>query len=213
MMNKQYDAILIPGGGLLSADELQPWVVNRMDTAIDIFKGELIIPLSAGTPHKPPPKDQWGYPVLESVAAARYLIKKNIDPNNILVETSSFDTVGNAFFSRIIHCGPRRLRKLLIITSQFHLPRTQKIFNWIYQMDNPADAYHLEFRSVPNVGMTPEALTARLQKENESMNHLDKIIPDLSSISQFHEWLFHHHTAYTADRRYQPSDGPINKTY
>ena len=42
-----------------------------------------------------------------------------------LAETTSFDTIGNAFYSRNDHCSLAGWRRLLVITSEFHLARTR----------------------------------------------------------------------------------------
>ena len=39
-----YDALLIPGGGLLPDGELPPWVRARFDLAISLYQNEFIIP-------------------------------------------------------------------------------------------------------------------------------------------------------------------------
>ncbi|MEM9121473.1 MAG: YdcF family protein [Cyanobacteria bacterium P01_F01_bin.56] len=93
-----------------------------------------LIPLSAGTTHKPPPLDVNGFPILEFVAAARYLQHRGIEGSRILPETVSLDTIGNAYFVRLQHIEPLQLQRLHVITSAFHLPRTQAIFDWIFAL-------------------------------------------------------------------------------
>jgi hypothetical protein len=61
---------------------------------------------------------------------------------------------------------------LLVITSVFHLPRTQAIFGWIFTLDSPAPAYDLHFIAVPDVGLPPGALAARQEKERRSLQDL-----------------------------------------
>ena len=52
--------------------------------------------------------------------------------SRILAETCSYDTIGNAFFARTVHTDPRGLRRLLIVNSKFHMPRTEAIFRWVF---------------------------------------------------------------------------------
>jgi uncharacterized SAM-binding protein YcdF (DUF218 family) len=106
-----YDAILIPGGGVREGGLLPSWVRRRLDRALELHRGEFVIALNAGTPHRPPPLDGNGFPIFESVAAARYLISAGILQELILTETHSYDTIGNAYFSRVIHADPQRLRR------------------------------------------------------------------------------------------------------
>ena len=127
-MTSRYDAILVPGGGVGPGGELPLWVRRRLDRAMQIHDREYLITLSAGTTHKPPPLDERGFPIFESIAAARYLVQRGVDAGKILTETSSYDTLGNAYFSRVIHVQPRDFKRLLVITSAFHMARTESIF-------------------------------------------------------------------------------------
>ena len=56
-----------------------------------------IILLSAYTIHRAPPLDAAGYPLLESVAAAKALLARGVPAAQIWVETASLDTIGNAY--------------------------------------------------------------------------------------------------------------------
>ncbi len=49
-----YDAILIPGGGVRAGGKLPLWTVARLQRALEIERGELMITLSAGSVHVPP---------------------------------------------------------------------------------------------------------------------------------------------------------------
>lgn len=211
---RKIDAILVPGGGVREGGELPLWTRRRLDRALQIQTGEeLIITLSAGTVHKPPPLDSKGFPIFESAAAAKYLVQRGLDPKRILIETSSYDTIGNAFFSRVIHVDPRGLRKLLIITSDFHMPRTQVIFSWVYSLDVPTNWYELYFESVSDEGIDAEILSARIQKERESLAHLLQIKEKINTLRQFHEWLFGEHAAYSLHADAVRVTGKVLNTY
>ena len=193
-----YDAILIPGGGVRDGGELPIWVKRRLDRALQIQQGEYIITLSAGTTHKPPPLDDRGFPIFESIAAANYLVRRGLNPQQILSETSSYDTIGNAYFSRVIHVEPRRLRNLLIITSEFHLPRTKSIFQWVYGLEVDSTHYQLNFESVTDESIDRQILQARKEKERESLEQLSPIKRQVKTLQDFHKWLFSEHGAYAA---------------
>ena len=101
----QFDAVLIPGGGLTPSGELTPFVRARLDRAL-AHSADFYIALSAGTTHLPPPLDARGYPIPESIPAAQYLHERGVPRGRILIETSSYETIGNAFFTRTIHADP-----------------------------------------------------------------------------------------------------------
>ena len=165
---------------------------------MQIQQGEYIITLSAGTTHKPPPLDDRGFPIFESIAAANYLVRRGLNPQQILSETSSYDTIGNAYFSRVIHVEPRRLRNLLIITSEFHLPRTKSIFQWVYGLEIDSTHYQLNFESVTDESIDRQMLQARKEKERESLEQLSPIKRQVKTLQDFHKWLFSEHGAYAA---------------
>lgn len=190
----EYDAILIPGGGVREAGELPVWVQRRLDRAVELYSGQYLITLSAGTVHRPPPLDRDGFPIPESIAAGKYLIEHGIPPHRVLPEACSYDTIGNAYFSRVVHTEPQGLRRLLIVTSSFHMPRTEAIFRWVYGL--PPNHYDLEFERVPDEGIELEDLSARKEREAQSLEKLNALIPRISTVSQLHQWLFTEHQAY-----------------
>ncbi len=211
----KYETILIPGGGIKDKNEVPMWVRRRLDRAIEIYQGEYIIALSAGTTHKPPSLDNNGFPIFESVVSANYLIKNGIDPRKILYETCSYDTIGNAYFSRVIHVDPGGFRKLLIITSSFHMPRTRAVFEWIYSLESPfsSDTYDLYFEEVPDEGMDEHILKARIEKEKKSLEYALNLKKKIQTFQQFFQWLFTEHGAYAAAAEPWQIKGKILDTY
>jgi hypothetical protein len=202
-MTAQYDAQIIPGGGILRKDgqyDLPPWIKRRLDRTIEIHRGEYIILLSAGTVHKPPPLDNLGFPVFESVAGAEYLLNKGIEPALILCETASYDTIGNAYFARLLHVDPLGLRNLLIVNNQYHMPRTQAIFQWIFGLEgshgDDRKYYQLDFESVTDDGIEKEMLQARKKREKASLKHVLKMQKTIRDLKAFHRWFYTEHKAY-----------------
>lgn len=213
--NANYDAILVPGGGINRDRDLQPWVQNRFDRALVIHNNQHIIALSAGTTHKPPPVDKDGFPLFESSAGADYLIKKGVEPRWILCETASYDTIGNAYFSRVFHVDPRGFKRLVIITSASHMPRTKAIFQWVYGLKSPSgqNDYTLTFEEVPDLGMDKEVLQLRIQKEKKGMENVRRLKERLRTLEAFHQWLFTEHGAYSASVLPERVKGKILNAY
>jgi hypothetical protein len=207
------DVILVPGGGVRPGGEVPPWTRERLERAIQLRDQQPVIVLSAGTVHRPPPMDAQGFPIFESLSAARYLIEKGIDPRKVLVETCSYDTIGNAYFARVIHTDPGEFRRLLIITSDFHMPRTEAIFLWVFGLDAPRPPYRLIFESVPDKGITAGALKERKEKENSSLQQFLENRKNIHSLNQLHGWLFENHAAYSMSRAPLKESGKILETY
>jgi len=168
------DAILVLGGGRPIHRSLPPpWVTSRCDLAAEahnLLDKTPILTLSAGTAHADQLLNEKGLPVWESEASALYMIsKQKIAVGKIFMETSSYDTIGNAYFARTTFCEVFGWKRLLIITSEFHMPRTKAIFDWIFNTPNSEGGenpgYQLHYLQSPNSGLSEEILAARVERE------------------------------------------------
>ncbi|MCC6616621.1 MAG: YdcF family protein [Anaerolineae bacterium] len=200
-----YDAVLVPGGGLLADGTPPPWVIARLELARARAGEAFIITLSAGTTHKPPPLDARGFPRFESVESARYLAAQGVAPERILTETASYDTIGNAYFARVIHTEPRGWRRLLVITSEFHMARTRAIFEWVYGLA-PKAGCSLAFEATPDIGIDPAALSERQTREAQGLKAVHDLAGQITSLAQLHGWMFSEHRAYATAGQIARSD-------
>jgi hypothetical protein len=204
------DAILVPGGGLTPDGTPTEWVKSRLDSAVRNWAGQWIITLSAGTTHKPPPLDRDGFPVHESVAGVEYLASRGIPEDRLLYETASYDTIGNAYFARVVHADPMGLRNLLVITSEFHMPRTRAVFDWVFGL--PPSGYTVTYETTANDGIDESSLSARIAKEEQGLRGVERLRDSIRTLHDVHRWLFAEHSAYSAVRP-APSAGDAGGTY
>jgi len=174
------EAVVVLGGGRPAKLSDPPaFVKNRCDVAARIYQEArksgrrvVIVTLSAGSAHTPQLLNEGGRPIWESAASAAYIVKKyGIDPGDIVMETTSYDTIGNAYFARTQICDPMGWRRVWVVTSEFHMPRTQAIFDWIFSCEGPFRHSYAPIRyvSTANVGLTDDALKARKEKEAMSL--------------------------------------------
>ncbi|PXF48291.1 hypothetical protein BWQ96_01980 [Gracilariopsis chorda] len=196
----EFDAVVIPGGGIDANTGLpQPWVCARLDAALKLRdQAKYFIVLSRGTTHKPPPKDREGFSIDEAAASAKYLLDNGIeDAERILMDRWSLDTIGNVFFARAMICDPMKLKRLCVITSLFHMPRTRTIFDWVFTLDRRE--VDIEYVVTPDNGMSAAQSSARTEKEQESLRKLVvNTIPSICSMGQLANFLFTAHGAYNA---------------
>jgi len=207
------EAVVIPGGGVTENGIPRAWVKSRLDRALDIGKTRNIhwyIVLSRGTPHNPPPPDplrsissdsESYFPVDESIASARYLVQNGVPEQQILADSWSLDTIGNAYFCKAMITYPLGIDSLLIVTNEFHMPRTKRIFEWVYSIplvrDSELHHVNLEFESVPNDGLKGDDLRLRQEKERSSLVSLNNTIQRIDgSPSRFAKFIFAEHGAY-----------------
>lgn len=179
--------------------------------------------LSAGTAHLPQLLATDGLPIWESTACAAYLAEHGpaIDPWDIYVETTSYDTIGNAFYTRTTHTDLNGWRRLLVITNEFHMDRTRAIFDWIFSLpsafsppagaaskkrnaidDGGGTAYDLFYLQSPNVGLTKQAVAARKEREASSARTVrERLAPEhATSLRDVYQFLTHDHSLYAAQR-------------
>lgn len=212
-IKEKLDTIIVLGGGVPETVSDPPvYTKARCKVAAQVYKSVQtrnqslrILALSAGTAHLPQLISPDGLPVWESTASASYLMNElEVPSEHIYVETTSYDTISNAFFTRTNFCDINNWKKLLIVTNDFHMKRTMYIFQWIMNAENPNEkqkinGYELYFLSVPDEGLSEVALKARYDKEEKSARNvkdvLSKKFPTLPDIFGF---LNHNHSFYTA---------------
>ena len=211
---KFFDCIFIPGGGLLPDGGLPPWTIERLNRAIE-YKTETswIAFLSGGTVHKPPPLTNDGYPIFESRTAANYLVKHGVNPDQLLTEISSYDTIGNAYFSRLLFSDPGQFQNLLIITSDFHLARVKAAFEWIYSLKPQAADYQLQYEAVPDIGLSHQGLNDRANREAISLDSLNKKKKAINTLVEFQKWLYSEHDAYAVQGKPDRASGDVLESY
>jgi hypothetical protein len=190
-----YDAAIVLGGGVREGGELPQWVLARFETALELCGQAPIVCLSAGTVHRPPPLNQEGYPWLESVAGARYLLSRGVPASRIQVEATSWDTIGNAYFAKLLHVDPAGWRRLLIVTSEFHMARSRAIFEWVFGLE--PRRYDLEFVASPDAGIDPVLLERRRAKEAVGLESFLKTAARIRDLPSLHRWLYSEHEAYS----------------
>jgi hypothetical protein len=193
-----YDAIVVLGGGLREGGELPSYARRRFDLALERNSGEPFLALSAGTTHLAPILDAAGRVETESRAGALYLIQHGVPADRILCESTSYDTIGNAYFSRVQLVQPLGWTRLLVITSNFHRARAEMVFRWVYGLDKAG--FDLDFAGAPDEGLSPQALAARQARERDRVARVEELRGKLTSLCTLARWLFTEHQAYQAVR-------------
>ena len=91
--------IVVLGGGLTPEGKPPLHTKLRLERAVyryhQLGDKAIIVTLSGGTPHKPNPLNENGFPIFESTAAATQLLALGVSPSSIMEESFSLDTVGN----------------------------------------------------------------------------------------------------------------------
>lgn len=204
-----FDAILVLGGGPPVTERRPlPFVEGRCDASARIFQALAVPPkilcLSAGTAHAKQLLREDGLPVWESTAAAAYLIDSGVPKHSVLVETTSYDTIGNAYFARTSHTDVAGWQRLCIITSDFHMPRSKAIFEWVFGgsgEEGDSGKYELTFvETSTGASLTEEALSARREREASSLLKVHQLARAYPTLADLHTFLTTQHDLYTAHK-------------
>ncbi|MFT6747853.1 MAG: hypothetical protein ACJAZ2_002210 [Glaciecola sp.] len=62
----------------------------------------------------------------------KFAVGLGVDSSCIVTDTKSKDTVGDAFFTKVNVVAKQAWKNLLIVTTDYHVDRAEKIFNFIY---------------------------------------------------------------------------------
>lgn len=174
-------------------------------------KKPYIVISGGGSPHGLPVIGESGQVVHEGTAYAEYLMEQHgIPASMIFKESSSYDTVGNAYFSAVIHTFPRKWKNVAVITSDFHMARSKAIFETVYRLATAtldcggADrrGVNLVFLSASDDGLfTEDILHARIEKEMDSKRKWEENTGGMKTLPEFHAWLYQTHMCYAVSRQ------------
>jgi len=220
-----FDAILILGGGAPTSLSAPPvYVQNRCDAAVKVAEIAAngaddwseegvarVIPnilcLSAGTAHVPQAMSLDGLPIWEATASAAYILERypNFPEEKIFAESTSYDTISNAFFARTSHTDVAGWRNILIVTSQFHMDRTKSIFDWVFQAPGldgimPESLYRLSYLATENIGLSDEALLSRMEHEKKGAASVKRLSVQYPSLKDIWLFLVSKHDFYSASK-------------
>jgi hypothetical protein len=131
-MIRKFDAVIV-----LGISTARPVFRRRVNKAAELYhagKAKKVIFSGrwwGGLSHRPK--------TTEAKAMASYARIRGIPSQDILLEESSLNTIGNLFFCKTLICKPRRMRKLAIITQPSHMRKTRylagKIFGGTYRLE------------------------------------------------------------------------------
>lgn len=144
MRNMKLDALIILGGGITQDDDLKKVTIQRLKKGISVFKKNdfsyIIVAGAYGFMEKYFPLKT------EAKAMLEYLEKKELPKEKIILEEKSKETIGNIYFTKVNILEPKKLYKLVVVTSDFHMPRTKYIFKKVlgikyklFFVDAPSD--------------------------------------------------------------------------
>jgi len=202
--------IFILAGGLTDNGENNLWVLERLKKALSIDGSNNYYCIGGGTYHKPQLLDISGYVIYESNKMVEFLLDNNIEKKYIKNEWSSYDTIGNGFFSFINFIIPLKLNNIIVITSKFHMKRVKIIYNYFNDIFNTnINITYIE--SINN--MDRELLSIRCSREEISNENFIKITQQITNIEEFFKWFYTGHDCYNSKKNIPSVHGNILSSY
>lgn len=161
----KYDAIIVLGGGINGDGYLPSIVKKRVSTAVDLYKkGRAPRLMMSG---KWSVNSKITYPCTEAEAMKEYAVLCGARRDNVLVETKSQDTLGNAYWSKITFLKPAKWHKFMVVTSDFHVKRAKYIFSKVFGQE-----YRMSFVGV-RTNFSERAANKIKQGENEKFTFFE----------------------------------------
>lgn len=151
--------IVVLGGGIDRRGKLPNHVITRLKKAAEIFKKEKNVSILVCGKYSFLYSKKDLPAKTEAEAAKEYLLTLGIPEKKIYLENKSKDTIGNAYYAKKNYFIPKKEKRALIITSDFHLKRARFIFKKIF-----GKSYKIVFVATPSVIKEKEKVKKR-QKE------------------------------------------------
>ena len=196
----EFQHIMVLAGGLDHLGRNHPWVKDRLDLAVRLYKlkQRKIYILGGGTYHKAPHLNREKFVIHECTMGAKYLIDRGVAKEDIYREWTSYDTIANAFFGLLHFAVPLGIKKFLVITSDFHMPRSREIFKWIFGLWQSC-RFEIDFAEVSSKYLDNEIIEARSSREQRSLDRLLKTVEEIDTWDKLHQWFYRDHQAYNSN--------------
>lgn len=166
------DAIIVPGRGIGPDGTLGADPLARVRKAVELYDNKeapKIIMSGGYSIHlKEPPR------ITEAQAMKEYAVTLGCDSNDIIEESRSMYTLGNAYFSKKLFCEPKSWHDLLVVTSEDHLPRVEYLFKKVF-----GPTYTFRFVVSDRV-IDDEHYERQMNHERESLVKSEKTFADIA---------------------------------
>lgn len=213
-LENNYDFVVVLAGGINEENkDVYPWIKERLDLAINIYKKKQlkIICCGGGTYHKPPILNDEKFVISESQACSSYLIKNGVKPEDIYKEWASYDTIANGYFAFTNFIMQLNIKKFILITSKFHIERSKLIFDYFNKIfDTGCDIKYIYSNDDT---LDKNIFNERYKREINSAENLKKNVL-IRNKKDFINWFFTEHKAYNAvDYKENVICEKLKKTY
>ncbi len=209
-MSKQYDAIIVLGGGRDTEGNLTNLSKRRLDAGCAAYHEGLsrkIFALGGLMSTYNPNAIQFAKTGAD--LRSEYMIEKSVAPEDIIKVVGGRDTIGESFVSRDA-AEKLGLKKLLLVTSDKHMERALYIFKRIFGPD-----YEIDGKEVPCGDM----LNAKEEKEYLEVTRklLESLPQEIPTPESWDAWKEKHKYLYEVFKeiheKYMKGEVETNEAY
>ena len=149
----RYDAIIVLGAGVNEKGEIPAPVALRVKEAVRL--------LNEGAAPRIIMSGKWGYrvteplPFTEAAAMKKVAVAEGANPDNIILEEESLDTLGNAYFCKKLFLVPNDWRSVIVLMSDHHAERSEYLFRKVL-----GPSFNITIHPV-SIDLTPEERAAK----------------------------------------------------
>lgn len=194
------DAIIILGGGLNSDNSLPDISRFRAEKALELFNESVAdsIVISGGSGFL----NVTGATQTEASVIRDFLVSKGVSGDVIFLEERSKDTVGNAYFLAKDILVVNGWHNVVVITSEYHLPRTEYCFAVVL-----GDDYQIECLGIDS-RLDQEELRRRVDREGKILDVVKMMTVDVKKgdLRTIEHILLTKHPAYSENPEISKED-------
>lgn len=110
----------------------QPEGARRVAEGAKLYKSNVTETLTMTGWHD---QRDWAAPVTHAESMARYAVSQSVPRRFIYTEEKALDTVAQAAFTKWVIAQPKRMKNVAVVTSDYHAPRADEVFRFIYGPD------------------------------------------------------------------------------
>ena len=186
------------GGGIAKDQSLPSHVQSRCDFVIsDASSEDYVLTSSSFSLNVPPHLDEDRFVISEASLMGKYL-KDNSIKCRVGAEQQSHDTFGAFFFLFSLYLEIINFDNLVVVTSDFHLKRSEIIFehlkkNW--NKKNISNVSKYELISIPSIKNTE--ISSRIQYEKQACISIKKRFKILNNWAEISSYVLTKHTNYS----------------
>tara|TARA_Y100000310_G_C20701911_1_gene830791 strand:- start:5274 stop:5843 length:570 start_codon:yes stop_codon:yes gene_type:complete len=152
------DAVLVLGGGVTRAGALSPISKLRVEEAVRLYKNDKARRILMSGKHNHMVEIPSN--ITEAQAMKAYAMLLGVHNEHVYVEEQALDTVGSAYFSRLLVLNKKRWKRIIVVSSEYHLDVTMYMFKKIL-----GPKYSLEFIGI-NSELSQEEMGTRAKEES-----------------------------------------------